>query len=90
MLEGTITKSVIVQDQKTGKTVLMGVAEYYDTSVNFKVIYDWDNLDYEGFCTDLREALARDLDIQVKQMDIKEHKLLAKMKDYALWSKSKE
>lgn len=87
MLEGKITKSVVLQDKDGKGTVLMGVAEYFDRKVNFKVPYHWDDLDYEWFCKELREVLARDLGITVKQMDISEHRLLAKMKEFAMWNK---
>lgn len=88
MLEGNITKSVVLADEKTGKTVLMGVAEYYGNKVNFKLTYDWDTLDYEWFAKELRETLARDLDITVKQMDIGERRLFEKMKAYHEWNKN--
>jgi hypothetical protein len=90
MLEGNIIKSVILQDQKTGGTVLMGVAQYFDNKVNFKVPFDWDNLDVGWFAKELREVLARDLDITVKQMDISEAKLLEKMKKYSEWMKEQD
>ena len=89
MLEGNIVKSVILQDEKTGGTVLMGVAKYYDNQVNFKVPYDWETLDLEWFLKELREVLARDLDIQVKQMDIGESRLVQKMRQFSEWNKSK-
>jgi hypothetical protein len=87
MLEGNITKSVVLQDEKHGGTVLMGVAEYFGNKVNFKVPYDWDTLDIDWFCKELRETLARDLDITVKQMDIGEKSLLQKMREYSEWNK---
>ena len=87
MLEGNIVKSVILQDQNTGGTVLLGVAKYFDNQVNFKIPYDWENLDVEWFVKELRDTLARDLDIQVKQMDIGEARLLDKMRKYSEWIK---
>jgi hypothetical protein len=88
LLEGNIVKSVILQDQNTGGTVLLGVAQYFDNQVNFKIPYDWDNLDVEWFVKELRDTLARDLDIEVKQMDISERRLLEKMKSYSAWMKA--
>ena len=87
MLEGKITKVAILQDKETNGTVLLGVAEYFNRKVNFKVPYNWEDLDYEWFTKELREVLARDLDITVKQMDLSEGRLLAKMKEYAMWNK---
>lgn len=88
MLEGNIVKSVILQDKNSGGTVLLGVAQYFDNQVNFKIPYDWDNLDVEWFVKELRDTLARDLDIEVKQMDIGERRLLEKMKKYSDWIKA--
>ena len=88
MLEGHITKSHILEDKKGG-TVLLGVAEYYDSKVNFTVPFDWDTLDKEWFVKELRDTLACDLDITVKQMDISPDRLLAKMKQYHEWNKNK-
>ena len=87
MLEGNIIKSVVLQDEKTGGTVLLGVAKYFDNQVNFKVPYEWETLDYAWFVKELREVLARDLDITVKQMDIGEARLLEKMKKFHEWNK---
>ena len=87
MLEANIVKSVIVQDEKDGKTVLMGVAEYYDDAINFKVKYDWESLDYEWFIKELREKIAEGFDLPLKRVDIKEAVLLQKMKQYAEWNK---
>jgi hypothetical protein len=88
MLEANIVKSVIVQDEKDGKTVLMGVAEYYDDAINFKVKYDWESLDYEWFIKELREKIAEGFDLPLKRVDIKEAVLLQKMKQYAEWNKA--
>ena len=86
MLEGNIVRSAILKDDKTGGTVLMGVAQYYDNKVNFKVPYDWKSLDLDWFTKELREVLARDLDITVKQMDIGEKRLLEKMRQFSDWN----
>lgn len=89
MLEANIVKSVVVQDEKDGKTVLMGVAEYYDDAINFKVKYDWESLDYEWFIKELREKIAEGFALPLKRVDIKEAVLLQKMKQYAEWNKCK-
>jgi len=87
MLEATVIKSIVVQDEKDGKTVLMGVAEYFDDAINFKIKYDWETLDYEWFVKELRDTLAKGFDIPVKRVDTKEAVLLQKMKQYAEWNK---
>lgn len=87
MLEAQITKSVVVADEKDGKTVLMGVAEYFGDCINFKVKYDWDTLDYDWFVKELKETIARDFDLPVKRVDIREVELLQKMKQYSEWNR---
>lgn len=88
MLEAQIAKTVVVQDQKTGKSVLMGVAEYYGEKVNFKVVYDWDTLDIEWFTKELKESLAKDFDIPPYRVNICERDLLQKMRQYSEWMKN--
>jgi hypothetical protein len=66
----------------------MGVAEYFGSKVNFRVAYDWDTLDKEWFAKELKETLARDLDIKVYAMDINERALFAKMAAYDEWNKA--
>lgn len=87
MLEARITKAVVLLDDKTGGTVLMGVAEYYGDMVNFKVPYDWETLDIPWFVNEMKETLAKAFDKNVYQMDIQERSLLGKMKEYHEWSK---
>lgn len=82
MLEATITKAVVVQDEKTFKTKLMGVAEYFDEYVNFTCEFDWETLDMKGFLNDLREKLAEEFDIPPNRVDLKDRQLLGKMEQY--------
>jgi hypothetical protein len=84
MLEATITKSVVIQDERSLMTVLMAKAEYYDHIVNIKAPYDWDTMDYDGFIEDLKDKLAKDFDLPVYRVDVREDELLAKM---AFWDK---
>lgn len=79
MLEARVIKAAVLQDEKTGGTVLMGVAAYCDDQINFKVAYDWETLDREGFIKDLREKLAEDFDVPVYWVDVRESNLLDKM-----------
>jgi hypothetical protein len=88
MLEAAITKAVVVQDEKDGKTTLMGVAEYFDDYVNFKVKYDWETLNMKGFLNDLREKLAQEFDLPVKCIDLRDRQLLGKMEQYHKWNKA--
>jgi hypothetical protein len=87
MLEARLTKAVIIQDDKTGGTVLMAVAEYYGDMVNIKVPFNWETLDRAGFCDDLREKLAMDFDIPSYRVDIQAAKLLGKMEEYHYYLK---
>lgn len=80
MLEARITKAVVVH--KGLVPHLMGVAEYYDEMVNFTCKYDWENLDTLGFLADLREQLAKDFDLPVYRVDIREGHLLQLMKSH--------
>lgn len=87
MLEARITITTVVQDEKTNGTVLFGVAERFDDAVNFRVPYDWETLDKEGFLEDLREKLAQDFDVPVYYVDIQADKLLRKMEEYHMMFK---
>jgi hypothetical protein len=90
MLEARITKTVVLWDEKAKGTCLMGVAEFYDDKVNFKVVYDWETLDKDGFIKDLREELARAFDMPLKTIDVREKEILKKMEIYHIWSKEQE
>ena len=79
MVEATITKATVVQDEKTLKPVLMGVAQYGDDFVNFKMEYDWESLDIPWFLEELRDNLAQAFDIPVYRVDIQKNKLLKRM-----------
>lgn len=87
MLEAQITKTAILEDQKTGKTNLLGVAEYFGDCINFKMEYDWDTLDVPWFLNELKEVLAQGFDLPLKRVDIREPELLGKMKKYSEWHK---
>ena len=87
MLEATITKAVVLEDEKDGKTVLMGVAEYFGECLNFKVKYEWDTLDKDWFLKELRETIAKEFDLAVKQVDVKAASLFQKMQQYHIWNK---
>lgn len=88
MLEARITKAVVVQDEKTGKAVLMAVAEYYGDMVNIKAAFDWETLDQAGFIEDLKDSLAKDFDLPSYRIDVQEDKLLAKMEEYYKYMKA--
>jgi len=92
MLEAQITKCCVVQNPETKEkgrvgTVLMGVAEYGDDAINFKVEYDWEVLDFKGFLGDLRETIAQSFDLPVYRVEVKEPMLLEKMRNYHLIAK---
>ncbi len=80
MLEAQITKAIVVQDKTGQGTVLMAVAEYYGECVNIRVNYEWETLDRDGFIRDLKEQLAKDFDLAVKQIEVYPELLLEKMR----------
>jgi hypothetical protein len=80
MLEAEVTKLVVMPEK--GKTVLMGVAEYYGDCVNFRVPYDWDTLDIKGFLNDLREKLAEDFDLPTYRIALPEQQIVERMRDW--------
>ena len=80
--EATITRAVVVQDDKSGGTVLLGVAEYRDTVCNFKAPFDWKTLDYDGFIEDLRDSLAKELDCPASRLHIPQRMLFDRMSFY--------
>jgi hypothetical protein len=86
MDRGRITRSTVLQDDKTMGTVLMGTAESGDARVNFKIPYSWETLDCEWFKKELKEVLARDLGVAPSRMDIDERELLYKMQRYSEWA----
>ena len=80
--QGTITRAVVIQDDKTGGTVLLGVAEYKDMACNFRVPFDWLTLDYDGFIKDLKEKLAQDLDCPASKFYLPRNMLFDRMSYY--------
>lgn len=82
MLEASIIKAVVVQDEKTLKTKLLGVAQYFEDYINFTCEFDWETLDLHVFLSDLREKLAEGFEIPVNRVDLKDRQLLGKMEQY--------
>jgi hypothetical protein len=82
MLEARMSKVAILQDQKTQGTVLLAVAEYYDEMVNIKAPYDWETLDKDWFCSELKDKIAAAFDLPAYRVDIQEKRLLDKMAQY--------
>jgi hypothetical protein len=78
MVEARINKAVVVYSNNMS-TVLMATAEHGDEAMNIKVKYDWDTLDVEGFCSDLRESIAKGFECPVYHVDINKDRLLKKM-----------
>jgi len=78
MLEARLTKAVVVFDNKLN-TNLMAVAEYCDEALNIRVQYDWNELDHEGFLTDLRDTIAKEFDIPTYHVHVDNDKILRMM-----------
>jgi len=87
MLEASIIKCSILQDQKTNGTVVMGVAQYGEDMINFKAAYDWETLDKDGFIEDLRQQIAEGFDLPVYRVDVRSKMLLDKMCHYGVANK---
>lgn len=77
MIEAQITKAVVKYDK--GNFYLLGVAEYEDTKVNFKIRYNHTNIDDE-LREELRQKLAEDFDIPAYRVDLKWELLEKKMR----------
>lgn len=80
MLEARIARCTVVQDQKSDKLVLVGVAEFFEDRVNFKAEYDWETMDKEQFIQDLREKLAEEFAVSASWVDVQPEKLLERMR----------
>ena len=87
MLEAQIMRALVIEDDKTGATTLMGVAQYYDDKLNFKMAYNWETLDKDWFIGTIRETIAEAFNLPVYRVDIKEDKLMHSMYQGYKWSK---
>lgn len=77
MIEAQITKAVVKYDK--GQLYLLGVAQYDDTMVNFKIRYNATNIDDETK-EELRQNLAEAFDIPAYRVDLKWELLEKKMR----------
>ncbi len=70
MLEARLIKTKIMRD--VSGTLLVGVAEYGDERMNFKVPYDWNEIDEarEAFSLAIRDKIAQTFDIPVYHVDM--------------------
>jgi len=62
-----------------GQEHLIGVAETQDEAVNFKVKFDYAELDQKEMFSDLREQIAAAFDITVYHVDLREKELEDKL-----------
>jgi len=81
-----VNKAEVIQAQvvvSNGKTVLLGVCKYIDDVVNFKVPFSWAIVQTaeDDFIDELRESLAKELDIAKPKVDVKREHLLRKMRE---------
>jgi hypothetical protein len=79
MIEARVIKSQVVV--KNAVTYLLGVAEYEDELVNFKLPFMWEVMDTDEFINDLRDKLAEEFDIPVYHVDVRADALLKKMEE---------
>ncbi len=83
MVEATITRAVVIQDEKTKEPVLLGVCQYGPEYMNFRVPFSSEENEYGEVVKALRDKIAEDFDIPVYRVDVKESLLLKRMKYYA-------
>lgn len=78
MLEARITKTVV--EPHNGDLYLLGVCEYYEHMVNFRVKFGIDDIrEADEFFQDVREQLAMELEIPAYRVDINRDAILEKM-----------
>jgi len=78
MLTAKITKTAV--DLHADKTYLIGVAEYYDEALNFRVAFNQEDLDeHDEFIDRLRDKIAEEFGIHTYQVEIDRFKILDKM-----------
>jgi hypothetical protein len=84
MVEAYLTRAVIVHEPKAG-LVLTGVYEMADDCVNFRIPFDWNEVedDHEEFFNALRESIAEKFECALKFIDVPREKLLKRMAYYA-------
>ena len=82
--DATITKAVVMQDEHTKGTVLMGVIERMDDIVNFKVPFNVEEIegDHHEFMDALKDKLAEELDCPQRYIMLNEELLLKRMLYY--------
>jgi hypothetical protein len=76
-----IKKAVVVLDNK-GQTYLMAVAEDQREALNIKVKYDYDQVDFRLFFSDLKEAIARDMDVRLSAVEINEKEIMETLRSF--------
>lgn len=83
MFEATLDK-VAVQPDK-GKTVLYATFNYLNEGCGVKAQFDWFNKNFkkEEFLQELKEAVAKELDIQVYKVSLDERRILERMEKWA-------
>ena len=84
MIEAVLKNSA-VQPEK-GKTVLYCAFEYEDGGCGLTVTYDWfnDKFDHKAFIEDVKESVAKELDIPAYRVSLDEKKLLKRMEHWAV------
>jgi hypothetical protein len=83
MVEATVTRAIVMQDEVTKEPVLMGVCQYQDEHINFRVPFSKEEEEYDEVIKALRDKLAEDFQLPVYRVDVKEEMLLKRMKYYA-------
>lgn len=78
MLEARVTKAII--EPHNGNLYVLGVAEYYDDMVNFRIKFTMDDIVHaDEFFQDIKEQLAQEFDIPSYRVDMNKDMILEKM-----------
>jgi hypothetical protein len=83
MVEATVTRAVVIQDEITKEPVLLGVCQYQTETINFRVPFSSEENEYDEVVKALRDKLAEDFQLPVYRVDVKTDLLLKRMKYYA-------
>ena len=69
---------------ESNQTVLVGVVDYADEAMNFKVPYDWEEIaeDTKAFSLALRDKIAETFDLPLYHVDMQGDSFIEKMREF--------
>ncbi len=88
MIEARLVKTRILGDG-IGGTLLVGVAEYEDEALNFKVPYEWEEVNEspEAFSLAIRDKIAEEFDIPINYVDMRDDNFIKEMRTFDMMNK---